>query len=154
MIIYIGADHKGFNLKEQIKKYLDQSGYSVLDMGNASKDESDNYPAFAKAVVHEVQGDTANRRGILMCGSGAGMCITANKFAGIRASIAFSPDHASAIKQEDDVNVLCLAADYLEPEQAKKIIAIWMQTSFDEEQRHKDRLEQIRQMEVELGLWK
>ncbi len=154
MIIYIGADHRGFELKEQIKKYLDNSGYAVIDQGNSVKDDTDNYPEFAKAVANEVRGDTANRHGILVCGSGAGMCVAANKFAGIRASIALSPDHASAIKQEDDINILCVPADFFDLEQSKRVIALWLQTPFDDKEAHRDRLEQVRQIEVEHGLWK
>jgi len=154
MIIYIGADHRGFDLKEAIKNHLNSSGYTVIDVGNTTKDESDNYPDFAKAVAHEVGEDTANRRGILLCGSGAGMCVAANKFPGIRASVAMSPDHAMAIKEEDDVNILCVAADFSDVDQTKKIIAIWLQTQFSAQERYRNRIERIRQIEVELGLWK
>lgn len=154
MTIYMGADHRGFDLKEQLKKHLLDSGYDVIDGGNIVEDKSDNYPQFAEAIAREVSGDTMNRKGILVCGSGAGMCIAANKFPGIRASLSFTPDHASAIKEEDDVNILCLAADFLDLETAKKITAVWLQTPFVGEDRYRDRIEDIRQIEIKSGLWK
>ncbi len=154
MIIYIGADHRGFALKESIRKYLQNAGYDVMDEGNTVEDQADNFPEFAKKVAQSVSGDVADRKGILVCGSGAGMCITANKFPSIRASLVLSPDHAMAIRQEDDVNVLCLASDFTEEGEAKKIVSTWLQTFFSGEDRYRDRIEQIRQIEVELGLWK
>jgi ribose 5-phosphate isomerase B len=154
MLIYIGADHRGFQLKESIKKHLTDSGYTVLDKGNTVHDEADNYPQFAKAVAGEIQSDPAGRRGVLVCGSGAGMCIVANKFPGIRASLTASPDQAGAVKEQDDVNVLCFASDFTDEDAAKKILAVWLQTPFSAEPRYRDRLEQIRQIEIDLGLWK
>src|SRR5690606_35364422 len=116
MIIYLGADHRGFELKEVIKKYLQDSGYSLYDKGNTVKDDNDDYPPIAQAVALEVGADVAGRRGVLVCGSGAGMAVAANKFPGIRSCMALSPDHAMSIKQEDDINILCLSADFLEPD--------------------------------------
>lgn len=153
MIIYIGADHRGFALKEFVKRYLDGAGYTCIDVGNSALNESDSYVDFAKLVAQEVGEDVLNRRGILFCGSGAGMCVVANKFPGIRASIVFSSDHAISIKGEDDINVLCVGADFFEEKQVTQFIATWLQTPFAQEQRYRDRIEQIRHIEVDRGLW-
>jgi len=143
MIIYLGADHRGFNLKESIKKLLDESGYTVEDVGAESYDERDDYPDFAKYVGQKVDVDV-NSKGVLVCGSGVGMDAAVNKFTNVRGALCFSPDQAMASRNDDDANVLILAADFTDEETAKKIASIWLQTSFSGEDRHKRRIAKVR----------
>ncbi len=146
MILYIGADHGGFELKELLKKFLKDSGYTVNDMGNDHYDENDDYPDFAKFVAGKVTADLYNSKGILICKSGVGVDIVANRYPEIRSVLATSPDHAMASRRDEDTNVLSLAAEYLDPERAKQIVSAWLQESFSDEERHKRRLEKVREI--------
>lgn len=148
MIIYIGADHRGFNLKEKLKQFLVNKGYTVIDKGNSYYDEADDYPDFAALVAQEVASDPDNRRGILICGSGIGMAIVANKFSQIRAASIFNSDQAFSSRSDVNTNVLSLAADFLEEEEAKKILSVWLQTPFSGEERHKRRIRKISELEI------
>jgi len=148
MLIYIGADHKGFQLKETLKKFLKEQGYEVIDVGNDHYDENDDYPDFAKLVARAVSQDPLNRRGILICGSGIGMDIVANKFKGVRSALVSNPDQAYLSRNDDDTNILSLAADFLNEEQTKKILTTWLATPFSNKEHHKRRLEKIRQLEI------
>lgn len=149
MLIYIGADHRGFELKETLKKFLKDSGYEVIDVGNDHYDKDDDYPDFAALAAHAVSQDSINRRGVLICGSGSGMNIIANKFNGVRSVLASSPEQAKLSRNDGDSNVLSLSASFLNEEQAKEILEIWLKTPFSGEERHKRRLKKI--MEIESG---
>jgi ribose 5-phosphate isomerase B len=149
MVIYIGADHRGFELKEYLKKFLKSLGYEVVDRGNFGKDENDDYPDFAAVVARDVSIEHETAKGILICGSGAGMCIVANKFMYVRAALAMNSDQAFDARNDDDVNILCLAADYLNPEEARKIVFTWLQASFEGAERFRRRLNKIQQIEEE-----
>jgi ribose 5-phosphate isomerase B len=148
MTIFIGADHRGFELKEKLKQFLVNKGYTVFDKGNDHYDQNDDYPDFAAAVAKEVGEDPDNRRGILICGSGVGIDVVANKFYRIRSVLANNPDQAFSSRNDVDTNVLCLAADFLDEEAAKKILSVWLQTSFSKEERHKRRLRKIGEIEI------
>ncbi len=150
MLIYIGADHQGFQLKDALKKFLKERGYEVVDVGNEKYDENDDYPDFAVLVARQVAQDASMRRGVLICGSGAGVDITANKFKGIRSVLAANPDQAYLSRRDDDTNVLSLAAEFTNEEIAKKILSVWLATPFSNEEKYKRRLEKIR--EIEYGL--
>jgi ribose 5-phosphate isomerase B len=150
MIIYIGADHRGFRLKEAIKGYIKDLGYSVYDLGNSSYDANDDYPDFAAAVAEKVSTDPVGSMGIVICGSGVGVDVVANKFREIRSVLAFSPDQASASRAEDNTNVLALPSDFVEPETAKRIVSVWLQTPVSTDDRYKRRLEKIRSLEQKL----
>lgn len=147
MLIYIGADHRGFQLKESLKNYLRESGYEVVDVGNAEYVAVDDYPDFAALAARKVSLDPANSRAILACSSGVGVDIVANKFPHVRSALAFSPDQAVASKNDDDTNVLCFAADYISEEEAKKITSAWIVSSFSGEERFKRRLRKIEDIE-------
>jgi len=147
MIIYIGADHRGFKLKETLKRFLQESGYTVGDLGNAQYFEGDDYPDFAKLVAEKVSADARSGRGIVICGSGVGVDVVANKFPNIRSALGFHPDQVVEARSNDDVNILSLAADFLEEDQAKKIVSVWLQTPFDGDERDKRRIEKIRQID-------
>ena len=148
MIIYIGADHRGFQLKEKLKQFLVNKGYTVFDKGNDHYDEADDYPEFVSLVAQEIIKDPDNRRGILICGSGVGIDIAANKFPRVRSALASNADQAFLSRNDTDANVLCLAADFLDEETAKKILTVWLMTSFSQEERHKRRIRKIGEIEA------
>jgi ribose 5-phosphate isomerase B len=149
MVIYIAADHKGFSLKEQLKNFLASQGYEVIDLGNSQYDESDNYPDFAARVAQKV-GIAENRRGILICGSGVGVDVVANKFPNIRSALVSSSDQAYDSRNDDDANVLSLGANYLTLESAQKIVETWLSTPFSHDKRHLERVRKISEIELAL----
>ncbi len=151
MLIYIGADHRGFRLKEAISKYLKDMGYSVSDMGASAYDENDDYNDFASAVAEKVSSDPSGSRGIVMCGSGVGVDVVANKFRGIRSALSFSPDQASASRADDDTNVLALPADFLDVEASKRIVSVWLQAPASADARYKRRINKINELEHKLN---
>jgi len=147
MLIYIGADHRGFQLKESLKKSLKARGYEISDVGAAAFDENDDYPDFAIPVADAVSQDPVNRRGILICGSGVGVDIVANKFKGVRSSLIFNTDQAFLARHDDSANVLSLPAEFLNEEQAEKILGVWLATGFSGEESDKRRLQKISDIE-------
>jgi ribose 5-phosphate isomerase B len=150
MVIYIGADHRGFALKEGIRDFLKARGYSVVDMGDDKYNEANDYPIFAVKVAKQVSQEFETARGILICGSGVGMNVVANKFLHIRAVLASSPDQAYDSRKEDDANVLVLGSNYLDEDMAKKIVLTWLETPFSGEERYQRRLEEISRLEDKL----
>lgn len=147
MIIYIGADHRGFKLKEELEVFLKESGYEVFDVGNTTEEAGDDYPDFAAAVAEKVGRDYENSKGVLICGSGAGMCIVANKFPAVRAAMATTSDQAFDARNDNDINILCLAANYTSADEAKRIVVTWLGTPFSGEERHARRIGKIKQIE-------
>jgi ribose 5-phosphate isomerase B len=147
MLIYIGADHRGFQLKETLKNFLKNQGYEVVDVGNAQYDENDDYPDFAKLVGRAVSQDFWNRKGILICGSGVGVDVVANKFKDVRSALINNPDQAYLSRHDDDANVLSLAAEFTDEETAKQILKTWLATPFSNEEHHRRRLEKINEIE-------
>jgi len=150
MIIYIGADHQGFQLKEAVKNFLKDRGYQVQDTGDARYDEQDDYPDFASALAMKVSGDYEQSRGVLVCGSGVGMDIVANKFRHIRAALATSSDQAYDARNDDDTNVLVLSSRYVTSDAARKILVTWLETPFSREPRYLRRIEKINKIEETL----
>jgi len=151
MVIYIGGDHRGFALKESLKDYLKQNGYEVVDVGAASFEEGDDYPDYAAAVSARISSDAYGAsRGIVICGSGVGVCIVANKYPNVRAGLVLNSDQAYLAKNDDDINVLCMASDFTDEASAKMIVASWLQTTFSGEERHKRRLRKIQEVEISL----
>ena len=128
MDIVIGSDHAGFAAKEAVKALLAQRGLSVEDKGCHSE-ESVHYPLYAKAVAQAVANGEAPR-GILVCGTGIGMSIAANKVKGIRAALCHDAFTAQACREHNDANILCLGARVLTPEQIREIVEIWLDTEF------------------------
>lgn len=147
MLIYIGADHRGFNLKESLKIFLKNQGYEVVDVGNIHYDDKDDYVDFAVAVAKKVSLDSEASRGILICGSGAGVDIAANKFRNVRSVLAISPDQVYEARHDDDVNVLSLAADFTSETDAQKITETFLETPFGKEERHQRRIDKISRIE-------
>jgi ribose 5-phosphate isomerase B len=144
MKVAIGSDHRGFLAKEHIKRMLTQMGHEVQDFGTTS-DASTDYPDYAVPVCKAVlRGEAA--RGILLCGSGIGMCMTANKVPGIRAALCHDELTAEMSRRHNDANVLCLGADLLGEELMRRMVGIWMSTGFDGG-RHERRVKKIMQAE-------
>lgn len=149
MIIYIGADHRGFELKETVKKYLTEEGYEVGDLTSIFSD-GDDYPDVAKAVAVKVLENLEQSKGIIICGSGAGVDIVANKFKRIRSVLGISPDQVFDARHDDDVNILSLAADFTEHAAAKNMVKIFIETKFDDkEDRFRKRIAKLLEIERE-----
>lgn len=146
-MLYLGADHRGFKLKEQVKDYLTSQQISFEDTGNLKYDENDDYPDFAYTVAKKVAENSSNNKGIVICGSGMGVDTTANKVKNVRASLVWSEKAAQALHPGQS-NVIALPADFLGAEEAKKIIEIWMKEIKNGlEERHSRRLKKIEEIE-------
>lgn len=144
MKIAIGSDHRGFDVKRQILVLLQQLGHDVLDLG-PDKKESVDYPDFAFLVASAVA-DRRVERGILICGTGIGMCIAANKVSGARAAPCHDSITAEMSRRHNDANVLCLSADLLGEQLIERMVRIWLETNF-EGGRHARRVEKIERFE-------
>ena len=140
MKIAIGADHKGFQLKEHLKKYLQSQGHTVSDFGTDSEQSTD-YPDYGMRVAHSV----ANReteRGITVCWTGNGMHMVVNKLPEIRGAYALTEEMAQLSRQHNDANILTLGSKWVSPELAEKIVKVWLETEF-EGGRHEKRLKKF-----------
>lgn len=140
MKIVIGNDHAGYGLKEQIKSELQKAGHDVEDVGAYSEDSVD-YPDFAHQVAEKIE-HTKGEIGILICGSGNGVAMAANKHKGVRAALAWLPEIASLARQHNNANVLCLPARFITETQAKEIVDAYLSAEF-EGGRHERRVEKI-----------
>lgn len=140
--IYLGADHAGFARKETIKNTLVNNGYDVIDLGNDHFDQEDDYPDFAFAVAKKVAGEPG-ALGILVCASGQGMCMTANKVKGVRGVLGYNTWAAETSRHDDDTNVLCLPGKSLSDNEIKKIVEVWLKTEFSGEERFVRRIKKI-----------
>ena len=140
-VIYIGADHAGFSLKNKLKKYFDRIKIEYEDLGG-NGEQRDDYPDYAFRVAERVAKDK-NAKGILICGTGTGMVIVANKVKGIRAAAAYDFYSAKMAKEHNDVNVLCLRGRNFSSNKNLKLVKIWLDTEFSEKERHKKRLRKI-----------
>jgi ribose 5-phosphate isomerase B len=144
MKISLGADHAGFALKEHLRDVLAKAGHEVYDVGTDGTAPGD-YPDYAAAVGREVANGTAER-GILVCGSGVGMSIAANKINGVRAALGTNPEEVSVTRRHNNANVLTLGARFIEPPLAEELVRIFLETGF-EGGRHERRVEKISQLE-------
>lgn len=144
MNIYIGADHNGFKYKQELIQMLNMTGYEVFDEGDLEIDKHDDFPHYARKVAVSVLGSKdRDDRGILICGSGQGMCMAANRFKGIRASICWNLAEARSSRNDDDSNVLCLSASQLSLEESKAIVNTWLATPFAGAARFKRRIKEL-----------
>ncbi len=144
MKIAIGSDHAGYELKEKIKAFLTKEKYEFEDFGTNSS-ESVDYPDFAKRVSEAVLG--GHEFGILICSSGIGMSMSANKFPGIRAAFCVSPELAKAGREHNNANVLTLGARFTDENLAKKIVKTFLETEFTDEERHMRRIKKMSALE-------
>lgn len=145
MKVAIGSDHRGYEAKERIKRALTQMGHDVVDFGTRT-DHSTDYPDYALPVCGAVQTGEAER-GVLLCGSGIGMCMTANKVHGIRAALCHDELTAEMSRKHNDANVLCMGGDLLGEELMRRMIEIWMSTAF-EGGRHERRVKKVMDVEA------
>jgi RpiB/LacA/LacB family sugar-phosphate isomerase len=148
MRIAIGADHAGLDLKRALIEALDRDGHEVIDLGTNGREPVD-YPDYARAVAQAVLRGEA-QRGILVCGSGVGASIAANKFAGVRAGLCHDTYSAHQGVEHDDMNVLCLGARVIGAELAVELARAFLAARFDGEERHLRRLAKIAEMERQL----
>lgn len=147
MKLYIGADHNGFGFKQEIVDFLQRSGYEVMDEGNERLDQQDDFPQFAGRVVSAMLGSgDEDPRGILVCGSGQGMCIAANRYKGIRASLVWDLQEARMSRNDDNCNVICLPARLMTAKEAESIISTWLITPFADAPRFKRRIQELDQL--------
>ncbi len=147
MAIAVAADHGGFHLKTLLVALLKELGQEVMDLGTKSEEPVD-YPDFARAVAREILSKKVEK-GILICGSGVGACVAANKFPGIRAAICHDTYSAHQGVEHDNINVLCLGARVIGPELAKEIVRVWLAASFSGAERHRRRVAKIGEIEKE-----
>ncbi len=147
MKVYLGADHAGFELKTQLSDHLAHLGYEVEDLGAPTLDPSDDFPQYAYSVATKVLGEEGDTgRGILVCGSGQGVSMAANKVRGIRAAVVWTEDMARETRKDNNSNVLCLASRFLDPENALAIADAWLAEDFSHVERHQRRIDQIEEL--------
>jgi ribose 5-phosphate isomerase B len=146
MKVAIASDHRGFHLKERVISLLKSKGHTVIDDGPSSEASVD-YPDFAALVAKKVSNHEVDR-GILICGTGIGMAISANKFPGVRAAACADEVTAELSRRQNDLNVLCLSGDLLSSRVTERVVEIWMDTEF-EGGRHARRVDKIGELERE-----
>ncbi len=147
MKVALGCDHAGFELKKHVKEYIEKLGYEIIDVGTDSE-ESVDYPDFASKVAMKVaNGDT--EKGVIVCGSGIGACITANKIKGVRASVCHDEYSASQGVVHDDMNVICIGGRIINQNEAKNFVEKFLSAKFSEEERHLRRLNKVLEIEKE-----
>lgn len=147
MRIAIGSDHAGYHLKGHLRDWMTAREIDVHDVGARTLDPSDDYPDPTSAVARSVQTGNADL-GIIICSTGIGSCIAANKFRGVRAALAHDAFSARMSRLHNDANILCLGANVVAPRLAEEILAAWLAASFSGEERHRRRLGKIAQLEA------
>jgi ribose 5-phosphate isomerase B len=145
-MIYIGADHRGYKHKEYIKRRFTEENLAFVDKGDEVLNSQDDYVDYAKAVGDEVIKDPSHK-GVLLCGSGVGVDMVANKIDGVRCSLVHDNSGAQQSREHEDANVIALPADKLHEEEAYQIIKTFLTTPFSGEARHVRRLEKMKQIE-------
>ncbi|MFC1715611.1 ribose-5-phosphate isomerase [Candidatus Poribacteria bacterium] len=145
MKIAIGADHAGFDLKDNLKRLLKEKGYECDDLGAETFDPQDDYPEFGQRVAKAVASGEYDR-GIVMCGTGMGISISANKVPGVRAAVCYSTDMARISRAHNDANVLALGGRIVAKELALDIATTWLETGFEGEERHARRIRQLEEI--------
>lgn len=140
MKIFIGCDHAAFEEKEKLRSFLSEKGHEVIDCGPNSADRV-NYPDYAAKVAKEVAGQDEDQvRGVLLCGSGLGVSMVANRFAGVRAALCREADEAKLSREHNNANILCMGARLISVEKMQEILSLWLETKF-EGGRHAERID-------------
>jgi len=142
MTIYIGSDHRGFELKNKLLHSLKKEGIVAVDAGGFRYDQADDYPDIAKKVADEVLHSPLSL-GIIICGSGAGVCIAANRINGIRAVETHDPKIAKASRHDDNTNILCLGADFISDKEAEQVVSGWLEEQFEKNERRVRRIKKL-----------
>jgi len=143
--LFIATDHAGFKLKEDLKQKFADVGIEITDLTPVTPDPKDDYPKVAKKLTTEVI--SKDGQGILLCGSGNGICMAANKIKGIRAALGYNTQSAIWAKNDENANVLCLAGQVLNPDYAFSIVKHWLETPFSKEPRHQKRIKELAQLD-------
>jgi ribose 5-phosphate isomerase B len=146
-MLYIGSDHGGFRLKESLKKYLKKEGIKFTDVGAKKLQPKDDYVDYAVLVAKKVSHNPSRDIGILICRSGQGVAIAANKFKNVRASLVWNTVEAKMSRKDDMSNILCLPADYISPHAGQNIVETWLSTPYSTEERHLRRVKKINNIE-------
>lgn len=142
MKIYIAADHRGFEFKKKLTAYIASLKHEVVDVGNKKNNPKDDYPDYVYELYLAMKlGESG--LGIVICGSGVGVCVAANRFSELRCGLCTNAEQTKAAKSDDDINVLALSADYTNFEDAKKIVKTFIETPFSNLPRHRRRLQKI-----------
>jgi ribose 5-phosphate isomerase B len=146
MKIFLGADHAGYELKNMLREHLHHAGYDVEDVGAKTLDEEDDYPRYAYAVATKVLGAEDDDLGILICGSGQGMSMAANRVNGVRAALAWDEPSAQAAREDDDANVLVIPARFVESEAAASMVDAFLKAKFNSDPKYQRRLDELEQL--------
>lgn len=145
--VYLGADHRGYELKEKIASWLFEMEFKFEDLGADHFDENDDYTKYASEVASLVA-KRPGSRGVLLCGSGVGVEVMANKFDGIRAAIGTDVGQVKAGRNDDDMNILVIASDYTTEKEAKAMLIAFLETKYKDLARHERRLDEIEKIEA------
>lgn len=149
-MVYLGSDHAGFELKQEVKRVLDEMEEPYEDLGNTELDPTDDYPDYGIAVGKAISGNFGSY-GVLICGSSQGVCIAANKVHGVRAAPVKDEEEARKVREHNNANVLCLSGWNQKPEDVNPIIRAFLKTPFSDEERHHRRVKKITDYESQSG---
>lgn len=149
MKVFLATDHAGFELKEKVKNFLNEKGFSVTDCGATSFDPNDDYPDFIAKAAEAVSEDPENSRGIIFGKSGQGEAIVANKFKGVRAVVYYggNSEIINLSRDHNDANVLSVGAGFVSETEAEVLVESWLSRPFSNEERHVRRIDKIKQLE-------
>ncbi len=148
-MIYIGADHRGFELKEKIKAWLAEQGYEVEDVGDHVFDPGDDYVDYAIKVAESIEGNGGDSRGILLCGSGHGMDIAANRFPRVRAILAFNDEVTVQGRSDENANILILPANWVTEAEAVERVRLFLETEAGEAPRYARRIQKFEELKIQ-----
>lgn len=143
MTIFIGADHRGYHLKDKLIEYLQSKDIRVEDLGNYEYNPQDDFPIYANKVAEAVLQNPEQYIGIVICGSGAGVCIAANRYKGIYSAIALNPEQIKSARSHDHMNVLALASDHITEEQAQEFVDTFIATEPNTQHKYIKRLQML-----------
>jgi len=149
-MLYIASDHGGFALKESIKNFLSSQNIAFQDLGPMELNPNDDYPDYATLVAAKVSENAIENAGILLCRSGQGVNIVANKFPHVRAALVWNTKEAEASRRDDLANILSIPTDYITTEGAEDVVKTWLSTPIGTEERHLRRVGKIEALEKEL----
>jgi ribose 5-phosphate isomerase B len=150
-MIYIAADHRGVGLKGKIEEWLKGREYEFEDLGAYEYNAWDDYVDYAIDTAQKVAANPENNRGILICGSGVGMCVAANKEMNVRCGVGFSPDQVNQARKDDNINILSIASDSIEESEAITLVEMFLETDFVKSESYLRRVEKISRYERELA---
>jgi len=150
MAIYIGADHRGVDLKQQLVTFLKELGEDVIDVGNNDPDAEDDYPDVARSVAEPVSKDPDKTKGVIICGSGVGVNIAVNKYNHVRSGVCINTEQAESARMHDDINILALASDFVDQETAQEIVKVFLHTEFAGKERYKRRIKKLGDIEQDV----